>query len=155
VAVNSFGFGGTNAHALLGPARVADVPTTENSDDAGEFDIFPFSARSAEALAGYADSYAEFIAMRSAPPFSMHELCAEAALGKAQHPIRYAVVADSLASLRTELASFRGALKNQATPAGKLKIAFVFSGQNSQWWAMGRQLFRARRSCVNCGSNAT
>jgi acyl transferase domain-containing protein/NADP-dependent 3-hydroxy acid dehydrogenase YdfG/acyl carrier protein len=146
VGVNSFGFGGTNAHALLGPASVADVPAGDGADNAPDFSIFPFSAGSAEALAEYAESYANVIEKQSAPSFSLQELCAAAALGKSQHPIRSAVVADSLADLQTQLTKFRGSVKSQATPEGPFKVAFVFSGQNAQSCSMGRRLYRREKN---------
>jgi acyl transferase domain-containing protein/NADP-dependent 3-hydroxy acid dehydrogenase YdfG/acyl carrier protein len=133
VAVNSFGFGGSNAHALLAPASVPNG-AAEVTD---EFCIFPLSARTPAALAQYAQAYAGFINDDAPPNLSLGELCASSALGKAHHPVRAALVVDSLASLGNQLLALREIEPATARP----KIAFVFSGQGSQWWAMGRQLY--------------
>ncbi len=134
VAVNSFGFGGTNAHALLAPPP-APVPSTTVADPPC---LFPLSARSPAALVRYAEAFAQSIAT-DAPP-SLRDLCAAAALGKSHHPLRRAFVADSLASLQTQLHSLRESAARPAT--GRPRVAFIFCGQGPQWWAMGRQLYR-------------
>ncbi|MEQ1862869.1 MAG: beta-ketoacyl synthase N-terminal-like domain-containing protein, partial [Chthoniobacteraceae bacterium] len=132
VVVNSFGFGGSNADAILTCA-----PNTPAAPAASEGAcIFPLSARSPAALAAYAQAFA---AIADAP--SLREFCAAAALGKAHHPLRQAVVAESLESLQTQLRT----LPEQPPASAPPKIAFVFSGQGPQWWAMGRQLFREEK----------
>lgn len=139
VAVNSFGFGGTNAHALL-----AQAPHLNRAVNATEGAcIFPISARSPAGLTSYANAFAEFIAGDSPSSFSLRDLCAAAALGKSHHPLRHALIADSLASLQMQLL----ALRESTAPAltGPPKIAFVFCGQGPQWWAMGRQLYESEK----------
>ena len=140
VAVNSFGFGGANAHALLAAAppiaRADDEPTPD------ETCIFPLSARSPAALADYAREFADFIETRADASLSLRELCAAASLGKAHHPLRRALVADSLADLQSQLRSLSTAPGDSAAGPAHPKIAFIFSGQGPQWWAMGRQLYR-------------
>ncbi len=134
VAVNSFGFGGTNAHALLAPPPgLVSVPAIADQPC-----IFPISARSPAALVQYAESFAQLIATN--PPPSLRDLCAAAALGKSHHPLRHAFVADSLEALQTQLRSLRESAARLAT--GRPRIAYVFCGQGPQWWAMGRQLYR-------------
>ncbi|HZJ13890.1 MAG TPA: type I polyketide synthase, partial [Chthoniobacteraceae bacterium] len=103
--------------------------------------LFPLSVRSAGALADYAEAYAACLAEAESAPFTLREFCAAAALGKSHHPLRHALVADSLESLRAQLLALCASDDN-VTPGGtRPKIAFVFSGQGPQWWAMGRQLF--------------
>ena len=138
VAVNSFGFGGSNAHALLAQATIAS-PAVEGGDEPL---IFPLSARSPGALRDYAGAFAQLIAEDEPPPFSFRDLCAAAALGKSHHPLRRALVADSLETLQTQLVS---APASAPPPAARPKIGFVFSGQGPQWWAMGRQLYQREK----------
>jgi myxalamid-type polyketide synthase MxaB len=142
VATNSFGFGGSNAHALLAPAPPAPASIVETADEPC---IFPLSARSPDALEEYADTFAEFIAENAAQSFSLRDFCAAAALGKSHHPLRHALVADSLTSLRTQLLTLDKSAVDLSLVNTPLKIAFVFSGQGPQWWAMGRQLYRREK----------
>jgi acyl transferase domain-containing protein/acyl carrier protein len=141
VAVNSFGFGGTNAHALLAPALALN-PVLETIDEPC---IFPLSARSRMALADYANAFAHFIAENTPPSFSLRNLCAAAALGKSHHSLRAALVADSFSSLQTQLQALRKSAGDLSSANAIPQIAFVFSGQGSQWWAMGRQLYHREK----------
>ena len=141
VAVNSFGFGGANAHALLAAAPDhTSVPHDKPRDDGPC--LFPLSARSPGALADYAEAYAAMLPdEETAPAFTLREFSAAAALGKSHHPLRHSLVADSLAHLRTQLLQVRQSASQPAPAAARPKIAFVFCGQGPQWWAMGRQLY--------------
>ncbi|MEP6956053.1 MAG: type I polyketide synthase, partial [Chthoniobacterales bacterium] len=138
VGVNSFGFGGANVHALLTPAPPVPEEVSNVTDD--EPRLFVLSARSPEALAEYATAYAGFID-REGDALSLRDLCAATALGKSHHPLRRGVVADSLSDLRKQLA----AAQPPAAPAARPKIAFIFSGQGPQWWAMGRGLYEREK----------
>src|SRR5262245_3558955 len=142
VGVNSFGFGGSNAHALLAPAPWSEEPPVEA---ANEPCIFPVSARCPEALTEYAGAFAQCLAANDSAPFSLRDFCAAAALGKSHHPSRRALVADSLANLQTQLQDISKSAVD-SSPAARAKIAFVFSGQGPQWWAMGRQLYRREKA---------
>ncbi|MFL6594022.1 MAG: SDR family NAD(P)-dependent oxidoreductase [Chthoniobacterales bacterium] len=149
VAVNSFGFGGSNAHALLAAAPLPAAAATQTADESR---IFPLSARTPAAVVQYANAYARFISADAPEDLSLGELCAGSALGKSHHPIRAAVVANSLDDLRTQLLALREPKPAIAAP----KIAFVFSGQGPQWWAMGRQLYErepvVRQTWEQCDS---
>ena len=134
VAVNSFGFGGSNAHVLLAAGSAPD----QAGSSADEPCIFPLSARSPAAVVEYAQAYERLIRDGAHPDVSLRALCAASALGKSHHPVRAALVADSLGALRSQLL----ALPEPEPPTTHPKIAGVFSGQGPQWWAMGRQLYR-------------
>ncbi|HEX4085419.1 MAG TPA: SDR family NAD(P)-dependent oxidoreductase [Chthoniobacteraceae bacterium] len=135
IAVNSFGFGGSNAHALLAPAPAPRGKA--NQRDGGPW-ILPLSARSPEALADYAVAFAGLIDEGREPG----AICPAAALGKAHHPLRRAIVADSAHDLRAQLAAPSGP---RAAPVARGKIIFVFSGQGPQWPGMGRRLYRSEK----------
>ena len=141
IAVNSFGFGGANAHALLAPGAPGPAAVQQPEGPC----IFPLSARSPAALAAYANAYAQLIADNVPAAFSLRDLCASAALGKSHHALRHAFVADSLANLREQLLSAGRSDISPAPASARPKIAFVFSGQGPQWWAMGRGLYESEK----------
>ena len=141
VGVNSFGFGGSNAHALLAPAPALSA-AVESVDEPC---IFPLSARSAAALGDYAEAFSRFIDKNTLPPFSLRDFCAAAALGKSHHSLRTALVVDSFANLQTQLLALRKTAVDLSPANEAPKIAFVCSGQGPQWWAMGRQLYHREK----------
>jgi acyl transferase domain-containing protein/aryl carrier-like protein len=140
--VNSFGFGGTNAHAVLEEAPPAQ-PVPSRPDDEEQTTLLPLSARSAEALEAMARSYRDFLATTSAP---LSDIVYSAALRRTHHDHRLAVVAHSKNEMVAQLEAFLAGQSRSSVPSGRVpqngqpRLAFVCSGMGPQWWAMGREL---------------
>ncbi|WP_054811957.1 type I polyketide synthase [Nocardia arizonensis] len=138
VAVNGFGYGGTNGHAILqeyvAPRRDSRPPRHHG--------VLPLSGRSEPAVRELARGFAEHIAAGADP-----QRLAEAAWTRRRHhPYRTAVPFGDEAELvrgLVELAegSARGAAK--VIPRHTDEPVFVFTGMGPQWWGMGRQLLEA------------
>jgi acyl transferase domain-containing protein/acyl carrier protein len=148
--VNSFGFGGTNAHVILeaGPERResrADHP----GQSADRALLVPLSARSPEALEARAQSYLSFLADKgSSGDVSLHDIGYTTSLRRGHHDHRLTAVARSKAELAEQLEAFLAGETRPYMASGhpvanrSHNLAFVFSGMGPQWWAMGRQLLR-------------
>ncbi|MES1244746.1 MAG: SDR family NAD(P)-dependent oxidoreductase [Acidobacteriota bacterium] len=144
-AVNSFGYGGTNAHAVLctaaaegPPAEPALLPAQEGSR------LFVLSARSPEALADLAGRTGGHLAADGAGDLA--DLCHTAALRRSQHSHRLAVRADSRSGLAASLAAWAAgeggpeAAAGYAPPKAARKLLFVYTGMGGQNWGMGADL---------------
>ncbi|QCD60976.1 polyketide synthase [Streptomyces hawaiiensis] len=137
VGVNSFGFGGANAHALLVPPPAAPaVP-----EPGGRPLPVVVSARSPKALRQLSARMAE--RLRSAAPGEFYDLARTSTLRRSAHPHRAAVLAtdprqaaDALEGLFTDAPS-RGAVTRKAERGA---VAFVYSGNASQWPGMAAGL---------------
>jgi acyl transferase domain-containing protein/acyl carrier protein len=147
VGINSFGYGGTNAHVILQRAprqntTLADVKVARPADHP---EVLTLSARDPEALNELARSYINLLSTDGTP--SLRDLCYSASVHRAHHEHRLAVVATSIAEIELELSDFvESGLSSQAcigTTHGKSQHepVFVFTGMGPQWWAMGRELF--------------
>ncbi|WP_410586369.1 SDR family NAD(P)-dependent oxidoreductase [Amycolatopsis sp. lyj-23] len=128
--VNSFGFGGTNAHAILEQWQEREPA---GSDDGGPV-LLPLSARSPEALRSLVDSYATLLEEPDAPP--LRKVARAVSRQRDHHPMRTFVVAETSAEAAARLR------KLVLTPArvSRPAIAFVYTGMGPQWWGMGREL---------------
>jgi acyl transferase domain-containing protein/acyl carrier protein len=140
LAINSFGYGGTNAHAIL-----EDPPAALASDTAArrELALLPVSARSGTALRAIAARYRDAL-LNDADGW--REICAAAALRRTHHDFRAAFVGgshDELIGQIDQWLSTTTSLAPRIKPAdGKaVRPVFVFSGMGPQWWGMGQQLF--------------
>lgn len=146
--ISAFGFGGTNSHAILEEAPIGE------SGSGGEFDapntgrrhhLLSLSAKNEKALKELAQRYAAFLA--SHPDVSLADVCFTANTGRSHFDQRLAVVAESVAQLQEQLEAFAtgtetaGLVSNQVQPKKRQKIAFLFTGQGSQYMGMGRQLY--------------
>jgi acyl transferase domain-containing protein len=152
--VNSFGFGGANAHAVLESWEGANGKHTEcpaSEDDSaqrtGPMRLLPLSAQSSESLVELARRYADFFRNRAATAASpewLRDVCYSASFHRKHHHHRLIVVADSAESFADKLEAFASGESRPGLASGHItarrKIAFVFGGQGPQWWGMGRQL---------------
>ncbi|MCI4677484.1 SDR family NAD(P)-dependent oxidoreductase [Rhodoblastus acidophilus] len=137
--VSSYGFGGTNAHAVL-----ADAPARQCARPA-QPKMLLLSARSETSLRALAGRMAESLA--EADDRTAREIVAAAAHRREIMPERLVLPADDGPALAARLARFAdsGALAGlgaRAVAHGG-EVAFVFTGNGSQWPGMGRAAFRA------------
>ncbi len=152
VGVNSFGFGGTNAHVALDRAPEPTLPPNpERAAVAPASSIIPVSARSAEALGAAARALHHHITSGAGTAATLADIGYSAGARRTHHDHRLAVVAASLPDLADQLAAFErdetraGIISGHRPPGRRPKVAFVFSGMGPQWWAMGRQLLAEER----------
>lgn len=143
--INSFGFGGTNAHVVLANAPVP--PTNAAARDEGdEAHLVLLSARSEDALKANARRHGDFLRSRLPAAATLAETSAALALGREHHPIRLAVAGRTPTEIADLLDGFaagqrrQGVVSGQVVDTGASGIVFVCSGMGQQWWAMGRGL---------------
>ena len=143
-AVNSFGFGGTNAHVILSsPYHEEDHHQLPALKD--EPYVVCLSAKSADSLSASRDAFKQFV--QNCPTETRMRDIAYTYAARRDHyrQNRIAIVAKTAEEAAT-LAS--GGRVDQATliektsmPQMRRRIAWLFSGQGSQHPAMGRHLF--------------
>ena len=155
--VNSFGFGGTNVHAVLQeyePFKHKAKPEIEATDiqiagsTTGKAYLVPISAHSREALEEIVRAYIQYIGRDvEIGNISLSAIGCSASLHKGHHSNRLTVTARSKGELTQMFESFLAGEKRTGISYGQAqkesgKTAFIFSGMGSQWWGMGRQLYQ-------------
>ena len=132
-AVNSLGLGGTNAFVVLEEPPAAAERTAES-----DFGLFTLSARTNAALRASIERHLTLLNRDQTP---LPDICFTSTSGRMHFPVRFAAVVGSNEQLRSALATESG---NDAKPerAGQRRLAFLFSGQASQYARMGAQLYR-------------
>ncbi|GAB3257949.1 non-ribosomal peptide synthetase/type I polyketide synthase [Kineosporia babensis] len=138
--VNSFGFGGTNAHVLLEQAGPGPVPQTRPRPD---WTLLPLSGERPQALSVLAAGIRQELAHGARPEDVAHTL----AHRRQQHAHRRVVVYRDRSTLEAALAACTQDQEHPDAPAGTVipcpGPVWVFTGMGPQWWGMGQQLFAA------------
>jgi acyl transferase domain-containing protein/acyl-CoA synthetase (AMP-forming)/AMP-acid ligase II/acyl carrier protein len=143
--VSAFGFGGTNAHVILEAAPVTQVQVNEMERP---LHLLTLSARSKEALHQLAERYVAYLSHAS--DAALADICYTANTGRAQFAHRLAVSAASTSELRARLADFCAGRDVPGMSIGRIQgrerpgIAFLFTGQGSQYVGMGQQLYESQ-----------
>lgn len=131
--VSSFGVGGTNAHVLLEEPPEGLVPVVE--PPAPPF-VLPLSARSAASLRGLAAGFAE--RLRRDPGRTGLYARAAGRRTTSHRPHRAGLVAPTGEALVDALDQLAAGVRPGAEPGVDVPpVAFVFTGQGSQWPGMG------------------
>nr|VFJ91614.1 MAG: myxalamid-type polyketide synthase MxaB [Candidatus Kentron sp. LFY] len=142
--ISSFGFGGANAHAVL--AAAPDLPAVSGKTAKTErpFHLLTLSARNEQALQALAHDYAQYfqIDFQSHPETTLADACFTASTGRFHFEHRLALVAGSPEEAQKQLraANYIVGQAHRKRP----KIAFLFTGQGSQYVGMGRQLYETQ-----------
>ncbi|TEA12870.1 Lovastatin nonaketide synthase mokA [Colletotrichum sidae] len=156
VSVNSFGFGGTNAHAIVEEYKPgSDITTTTSeptraSESAAYALPLVLSAKSDRSLKKLLQTTAEFV--KSHPDVDMLDLLWTLLSKRSVLPYRHAVVGSSRETLtmaleaavaeKTESSPLRSS-SSSATNQEKARLLGVFTGQGAQWPGMLKELIVA------------
>ncbi|OCJ12015.1 beta-ketoacyl synthase [Rhizobium sp. AC27/96] len=147
--VNSFGFGGTNAHVVISDPDPIAPPEPQIR---GEGMVFAVSAQTASALSTLLEDYRS--RLENAEPKEARQIVVSAAANREPMRHRFAARAkDSaavLAAIDAHLAGKNSVGEAGEAPAQATKIAFVFSGNGSQWAGMGVGAYQENRHFRQC-----
>lgn len=140
--VSSFGISGTNAHVILEEAPAVVQETTAHVPQ-----LLTLSAKTETALQTLVQRYGQHL--ENHPDLSLSDLCYTSQVGRNHFPHRLAVVATDRLSLQAQLSVLAQGDTGQAAlgvvPTGMPQVAFLFTGQGSQYANMGHFLFDSCR----------
>jgi acyl transferase domain-containing protein len=143
--ISGFGFSGTNAHIIVEEAPLTTIkpPQTETKRP---LHLLTLSAKTEAALLELAKRYEDFLSAKSEQTFP--DICFTANTCRAHFHHRLSVVAETPTQAQEKLATFTHQAKKIEVLTGKSKtppkIAFLFTGQGSQYINMGRQLYETQ-----------
>lgn len=136
--VNSFGFGGTNAHVVLAEPPVSAPP--QQAPECPALTVLPISARSEEALVATAGRLADHLAAHSCT--TLQDLGYTLSHRRTHLSHRHTLVVQSIEDAHRQLRALGdgGEISTGRTPTDTPKLAFVCTGMGPQWWGMCRGL---------------
>jgi acyl transferase domain-containing protein/NADPH:quinone reductase-like Zn-dependent oxidoreductase/SAM-dependent methyltransferase len=131
VSVNSFGLGGTNAHAIIDSAASYKAPAGPRIEEEAA-QLLLYSANTQQSLTTLIDNYKTFVE-ETAP--NVEDIAYTLARGREHLPYRAFAIANG---------SSVGVASPITKPGQqKPKIAMVFTGQGAQWPQMGGDLLKS------------
>ncbi len=162
--VSSFGFSGTNAHVLL--AEAPEIPETLETPERPQGErlqgdrpqgerpqhVLTLSAKSADSLERLAKRYQDYLSGLSDPESSQQfaNICSTANTCRSTFEHRLSLVASSATQAVEQLRTFVDAPNDSQVMVGRAAsvpapgVAFLFTGQGSQYGGMGQDLYEGQ-----------
>jgi len=149
--VSSFAFSGTNAHLVLeeAPVQVKSQKSkvkSKNNVVERPIHLLTLSAKTEKALDELVSSYQSYLENDN----ELGDICYTANIGRAEFDYRLAIITSEKQELVEKLKQYKqgedvtGICLGQLTSQTTTKIAFLFTGQGSQYLQMGRQLYETQ-----------
>lgn len=146
--VSSFGFGGANAHAILEAYQPVSLPDRQSQASAESKNegvhLLTLSAKTPQALSDHARRMAAYLSLQ--PRATLAEICHTANRRRSHFAHRLAIVDSDGQGMASMLKAYvqgeaaQGLIDGQAGRS-QPKVAYLFTGQGSQYLGMGRQLY--------------
>ncbi|PWQ99245.1 type I polyketide synthase [Leucothrix arctica] len=132
-AVSSFGIGGTNGHVIFeqAPTRETDISSPRSQQ------LITLSAKNSPALSQLAARYQQHLETR--PDTRLEDIAYSSSIGRSALSHRIGLTASSSDDLLAQLRSFT--TDKQAIVTTDNTLAYLFTGQGSQYSGMGRELY--------------
>ena len=166
--ISSFGFGGTNAHVIVGDGEmgraggnatcgqalcVKEAYSTpargdgENKLPERPLHLLTLSAKSKPALTDLVLSYEDYLVNNQ--NIAIEDICHTANTGRTHFNYRLAIAVKSKTQLQDKLTNFtagqyKGIAQGEAGNSNQNQVAFLFTGQGSQYVNMGYQLYQTQ-----------
>ena len=146
-ALNSFGYGGSNVHAIL--QEYQEIKSNSEKPSSRENLVLTLSAHSESALQDMAQKHAIWLKDNPEQEEAKSAICWSLNTRRSQYTHRLAVVSETLQEASDLLELFGHNKKGweDQVSVGKattqhFKTVFVFGGQGANWNGMGRQLIK-------------
>ncbi|VEP13142.1 Polyketide synthase family protein [Hyella patelloides LEGE 07179] len=147
--ISSFGFGGTNAHVVVGDvANVETFHETSLQQNNRPLHLLTLSAKNEPALQDLVIQYQNYLETHS--DIAILDICLTANVGRNHFSHRLAITAESTQQLQEKINSYllrnktSGIVSSVVERGNKSKIAWLFTGQGSQYEGMGKQLYETQ-----------
>ena len=157
--VSAFGISGTNAHVVVegydspdatpvGSAQPVSLSVVDLIDEEEAFAprqtrLLPLSGKSDEALRDLTGRYLSWInALASEDVDLLADMAWTAGVGRSHFDHRAGIVFQDVESLREKLQAL-AETGQRPEPRTATKVAFAYTGQDSQWIGMGKELYES------------
>ena len=140
--VNSLGIGGTNAHVILEGRRQQAEDRKQELQSSFSAQLLTLSAKTEAALKVLITRYQEYLTKH--PEIQLNDICFTANTGRAHFEHRLAIVCRDQQHLLQQLNSQISDHDFRKIIYTENKIAWLFTGQGSQYQGMGRQLYQTQ-----------
>ena len=152
--LSSFSFSGTNAHMVLEEAPDSEVESATDSIVREKpierpIHLLTLSAKTHEALTALAVRYEQYLSAHS--DLELGDICFTAHTCRSHFQHRLSVIGGTTVQMRERLAALTAEqeesidiFQGRIPRAGPPKVAFLFTGQGSQYVGMGRQLYETQ-----------
>lgn len=149
--ISSFGMSGTNAHLVLEEAPVQSLIRSEVEQP---LHLLALSAKTEVGLKTLVDRFESYLQQN--PLKSLGDICFTANTGRSHFAHRLVVVGKEPTQILAQLAALKAGqvFSKLVSPTTQPRVAFLFTGQGSEYLGMGRELYETqptfRRALERC-----